>query len=206
MGDDTMMAVPATLKTLFSSKLRVKVLEHFFFHPGEEFYIRRLASELDEPVGTVARELAGLERAGVLASRRVGNQRHYRLNEGCPILEDLRNIFLKTSGAAAELRRALEKVAGVELAFLYGSYASGEAHATSDLDLMIVGSLSDRDLAPAVARVERRLKREINYAIYARDDARKRLGRKGDFVHEVFNGPRLLLIGDKRDRLFRSAR
>lgn len=199
-----MMAVSATLKTLFSSKLRVKVLEYFFFHPGDEFYVRRLASELDEPVGTVARELAHLQRAGVLASHCVGNQKHYRLSEDCSILEDLRNIFLKTAGAGAELRRVLEKTLDVELAFLYGSYASGEAHAGSDLDLMVVGNVSDRDLAPAVARVERRLKREINYTIYTRDDVNKRLGRKGDFVHEVLAGPRILLIGDERDELFRA--
>jgi predicted nucleotidyltransferase len=206
IGDDTMMAIPTTLKTLFSSKLRVKVLEHFFFHPGEEFYVRRLASELDEPVGTVGRELAHLEKAGILASRRVGNQKHYRLGEDCPILDDLRNIFLKTSGAGAELRAALERIVGVELAFLYGSYAGGEAHAGSDLDLMIVGNASDRDLASAVARVERRLKREINYTIYARRDAEKRLGQKGDFVDEVLRGPRILLIGNEHDRLFRTAR
>jgi len=205
MGDDTIMTVPATLKALFSSGLRVKVLDHFFFHPGEEFYVRRLAGELDQPVGTVARELAGLERTGLLASRRVGNQKHYRLCEDCPILDDLRNIFLKTSGASAELHRVLQKIPGVELAFLYGSYASGEAHVASDLDLMIVGTLLDRDLAPAVARVERRLRREINYTVYPRDEAEKRLGRKGDFVCEVFTGPRILLIGSERDRLFRTA-
>jgi len=201
-----MASVSPTLKTLFSSKLRVKVLQHFFLHPGEEFYVRRLASELEGPVGSVARELASLEGAGILTSRRVGNQRHYGLSEDCPILEDLRNIFLKTAGAGAELRRALEKVPGVELAFLYGSYASGEAHAGSDLDLMIIGNVSDRDLAPVVARVERGLKREINYTIYTRDDAGKRLGKKGDFVHEVLAGPHILLIGDERDELFRAGR
>jgi len=201
-----MALISATLKALFSSKLRIKVLEHLFFHPGEEFYVRRLASEIDEPVGTLARQLAGLERAGILTSRRIGNQRHYGLNEDCPILEDLRNIFLKTAGAGAELRRALEKVSGVEIAFLYGSYASGEAHAGSDLDLMIIGNVSDRKLAPLVARVERRLKREINYTTCTREDAEKRLGQKGDFVHEVLAGPRILLIGDERNELFRSSR
>ena len=201
-----MASVSPTLKALFSSRLRVRVLEHFFSHPGEEFYVRRLASTLEASVGSVARELAGLERAGLLVSRRVGNQRHYRLNQECPILDDLRNIFLKTAGAGEELRRALEKVPGVELAFLYGSYASGEAHAGSDLDLMVVGNISDRDLAPVVARVERRLKREVNYTIFTRADVQKRLGEKGDFVHEVFAGPRILLIGDERDRLFRVSR
>jgi len=201
-----MVTVPATLKTLFSSKLRVKILDRFFSHPGEEVYVRRLACELHEPVGTVARELVHLEKGDILASRRVGNQKHYRLRNDCPILDELRSIFLKTSGAGAQLRSALETIPGVEIAFLYGSYASGEAHPASDLDLMVVGCVSDRDLAPAVARVERRLKREINYTVYLRSDVEKRLDQKGDFVHEVFTGPRVLLIGGAYDQLLRTAR
>jgi len=201
-----MATAPATLKLLFSSKLRVKLLEHFFFHPGQEFYVRRLAAELREPVGTVARELAQLEPAGVLVSRRLGNQRHYHPREDCFILPELESIFLKTAGASAALRCALEKIPGVELAFLYGSYVSGAAHAASDLDLMIIGSAPDRLLAPAVARVERRLKREVNYTTYTRAEVEQRQTQAGDFVHEVFRGPRILLIGDKNDRLLRATR
>lgn len=62
-----MNTVPLTLKCLFSSELRVKVLSHFFFHPGEDFHIRRLASVLKEPPGTLARELSHLEKAGIQA-------------------------------------------------------------------------------------------------------------------------------------------
>lgn len=194
------------LKHLFSSTLRVKVLEHFFFHPGEEWYVRQLASALTEPAGTVARELSHLEETGILSSRRVGNQRHYRLRGDCLILDELRGIFLKTSGASAELRSTLANLSGVELAFLYGSYASGEAHATSDLDLMVVGNVTDREMAPAVARLERHLKREINYTLYARREVEERIGRTGDFVDEVFPGARIVLIGSEDDELFRLAR
>jgi len=201
---DTMDPVPPTLKCLFSSKLRVKILSHFFSHPGETLHVRRVATELSEPVGTVARELARLERAGVLSSRPVGNQKHYGLSAECPIIDDLRNIFLKTTGVGAQLRSALEKHAGVELAFIYGSYASGEAHAGSDVDLMVIGDASDRDLAPAVARVERRLKRQVSYVLYTRGEVERRLRRKGDFVHEVLVGPRIVLIGTTDDRLLRA--
>lgn len=200
-----MTPVPLTLKHLFSSKLRVKVLSHFFFHPGEAFHVRRLAAELQESAGSVARELAHLEEAGIVSSRAVGNQKHYTLREDNPILKDLRNIFLKTSGASAELRSALEKIPAVEVAFIYGSYASGEAHAASDIDLMVIGKISDRELAPAVARIERRLKRQINYTLCTRGEAEKRLRKKGEFVHEVFSGPKIMLIGSPNDRLLRVA-
>ena len=199
-----MDAIPQTLKCLFSSKLRVKILGHFFAHPGGTLHVRRVATLLGEPVGTVARELARLERAGVLSSQPVGNQKHYGLNDESPILDDLRNIFLKTFGVGAELRSVLEKVPGVELAFIYGSFASGEAHVGSDVDLMVIGDVSDRELAPAVARVERRLKRQITYVQYTRDEVEKRLRRKGDFVHEVLAGPVIVLLGRADDGLLRT--
>lgn len=194
--------VPLTLKYLFSSKLRVNILSHFFLHPGEEFHVRRLAATLEEPVGTMGRALARLKEAGILSSRPVGNQKHYRLRKDSPILDDLRNIFLKTSGASATLRTTLKKIPGVEIAFIYGSYAAGDAHANSDIDLMVIGEVSDRKIAPAVARVERRLSREINYTLYTRGEVKKRLGRKGDFVHEVFSSPKIVLVGRADDRLF----
>jgi predicted nucleotidyltransferase len=200
-----MMPVPLTLKHLFSSKLRVKVLSHFFFHPGETIHVRGLAAELKESPGSVARELAHLEEAGILVSHAVGNQKHYGLRDDNPILEELRNIFLKTSGASAELKAALEAVGDVEVAFIYGSYASGEANAASDIDLMVIGEVSERKLAPAVAGVERRLKRHINYTLYARGEVEERLEKPGDFVHEVLAGPKIVLIGNADDQLFRVA-
>ena len=197
--------VPSTLKRLFSSKLRVKVLSHLFFHPGETFHVRRLAAGLAESPGSVGRELAHLEKAGILSCRTVGNQKHYSLREDSPILEDLRNIFLKTAGAGAELRTALEKIAGIELVFIYGSYVSGEAHAASDIDLMVIGDVPDRDLAPTVARVERRLKRQIDYALFTRSEVEQRSKAKGEFVREVLLGPKIVLIGSPDDRLLRVA-
>ena len=199
-----MKTVPLILKYLFSSGLRVKVLSHFFFHPGEDFYIRNLASVLTEPPGTLARELTHLEKAGILKHRMIGKQKHFSLQKDSPIVFDLMNIFLKTSGAGAELKAAFEKISGVELAFIYGSYASGEALATSDIDLMIIGEATDREAAPVVSRVERRLGREINYTIYTRSEAEKRLGQKGDFVNEVLSGPRIILLGRADDGLFKT--
>jgi predicted nucleotidyltransferase len=197
--------VSSTLKSLFSSKLRVKVLSHLFFHPGETFHVRRLAAELAESPGSVGRELAHLEKAGILSCRTVGNQKHYTLREDSPILDDLRNIFLKTAGAGGELRATLEKLGGIELVFIYGSYVSGEAHAASDIDLMVIGDVPERSLAPEVARVERRLKRQIDYALFTRSEAERRSGVKGEFVREVLLGPKIVLIGNPDDRLFRVA-
>lgn len=189
-----MSAGAPTLKLLFSSNIRVRILSHFFFHPGESYHVRHLADELGEHAGAVGRELKNLERAGILKSRSVGNQKHYSPEPRSPILEELRRIFLKTSGASAQLRDALKKRKDIECAFIYGSFASGDAHVNSDIDVMVVGGVSDRELAPIIARTERRVGREINYSLFTRQEIDQRKGNKGDFVHEVFAGPKLMLI------------
>ena len=189
------------LKTLFSSKLRIKVLTHFFFHPGETIHVRGLASSLDEPAGTVARELINLERGGILHSKAIGNQKHYSLNESNAILEELRRIFLKVSGAGSAITNALARVPGVEIAFIFGSYADGNATAASDMDLMIVGDTGEAAIAPLIAEIERHLGRPINYVLYPRNEVESHLGQEGDFVNEVFSAKRLLLIGNTDDPL-----
>jgi len=189
------------LKRLFSSKLRVSVLSHFFMNPGESCHIRSLATILGESAGNLARELNNLEEAGLVQSKAVGNQKHFSLREDSPIHEDLRNLFLKTVGAGGEIRDLLSNVNDIELAFIFGSFVSGEAHGSSDIDVMIIGEINDRDLAPLMAELEGRLHREINYMIYSRGEAEKRIEQEGDFVHEVFRGPRIILIGQSDDGL-----
>jgi len=193
------------LKSLFSSNLRVKILSHFFLHPGENFHVRGLAGILNESVGTLARELTNLSKAGIMEWKAVGNQKRYSLRKSSPIYDDLRSLFLKTTGAGEIIRSALEGLPDIEMAFVYGSFASGEAGVGSDIDLMVVGEVSDKRIAPAIARAEHRLRREVNYTVYTRSEIKKRLGRKGDFVHEVFAGPRIVLVGEKDDRLFRTS-
>jgi predicted nucleotidyltransferase len=163
-----------------------------------------MASAVDEPAGTVGRELANLESVGIIVSAKVGNQKHYSIDERSPICGELRNLFLKTSGVGAAIRSEIERLEGLEIVFIYGSFASGEAHAASDIDLMIVGDIPDKSLAPAMARTERNLGRVINYTLYRRGEVEDRLGHEGDFINEVFTGPKIILIGSADDRLLRT--
>ncbi len=89
------------LKKLFSSKVRIKVLSHYFSHPGEDFYINELMRILDEFPGSLPRELVNLEEAGILVSNFLGRKKYYALNQKSPIIGDLRNIFMKTTGEAS---------------------------------------------------------------------------------------------------------
>jgi predicted nucleotidyltransferase len=88
---------------------------------------------------------------------------------------------------------------GIEEAFLYGSYARGDERATSDLDLMIVGSVDQEALSEQITNAERDLGRDVNPTTYDRDEL-ERLRREGDlFVESVWRGPRIQLLPTASD-------
>ena len=193
-----------TLKALFSSETRIKALSHFFLHAGESFYLRQLEKILKIPVGQLGRELLNLEKIHLLTSSLEGNQKRYSVNRGFMLYEELKKIFLKTAGAGDTIRESLSGLKGVEIAFIYGSFAKGEEHPGSDMDVMVVGETPDKEIGRTISSAEKRLKRTVNYSLYEREEVKTRLDKKDNFIMTVFSEPRIILIGSKDDELFRT--
>ena len=99
-------------------------------------------------------------------------------------------------GGREQLVTALVGLAGVRLAFVFGSQAAGTAGAASDVDLLVVGSVGLRALAPRLRPVAEALGREINPHVLAPDTLSAK-ARSGDaFVTTVLAGPKLWITGD----------
>jgi len=144
----------------------------------------------------LARELHALRSAGILVSTQVGNQIIYRMNPECPIYDELRSIIRKTVGLAGVLSEALEPFADrIDLAYVYGSFARGEVRPDSDVDLMIVGAVSLREISSAIRMAGRTLRRVVNPTSYAPDEYAVELHTEDSFVNRVHNGPRIDVIG-----------
>ena len=145
------------------------------------------------------RELHSLRDAGLLTATKAGNQIVYRLNPDCPIFEEIRSIVRKTIGLAKTLRESLGPLADrTELAYVYGSFAQGEERPDSDVDLMIVGDVSLRELSPLLAEARRLVQREISPTLYRSAEYAEALRDSGSFVRRVHDGPRIDLIGGDR--------
>lgn len=183
------------LQSLFSSRVRVKVLTELFSHPDQSFYARSMAREISEHYNAVWQELNNLERIGLLISEYDANVKHYRLNSDFPIHDELKRIILKTSGLGQAIREGVRGLSTVEWAFIYGSVAAGEEDLLSDVDLMLVGELDLMALAEVIGRLEDQLGREINYMVLTRTELARRLAEGEPFVENVFAGPKVMLIG-----------
>lgn len=179
---------------------RRDVLALLWMHPDESFHVREIARITGRPANTLYRELRALGEAGLLIRRQVGNQVHYRANTTCPIFEELRGILRKTAGVADVLREALApNTSKVDLAFVYGSIASGEEHTGSDVDVLLIGKIGFEEAVRALSPAQQALRREINPHVYTASELRRKLSETQGFIKRVLEGPKIFLIGDADD-------
>ena len=189
------MSTPALASTLFS-KTRREVFAELFRHP-DGVYLRELERITGINARHLLRELHGLRDAGIIAPTKVGNVVLYKFDPECPIYEDLQSIVLKTVGLVDVIREMLEPFSDkIQMAYIYGSHAKGGQRADSDVDLMIVGTVTRRDISSATRRVGDLLRREINTTIYTATEYENALQDANSFVAKVHAGSRIDLIVD----------
>jgi uncharacterized protein len=179
------------------AKTRQAVLALLFGHPDRAYYTREIIAAANAGSSQVQSELERLTRAGLVLREPRGNQVHYRANRDAPVFPELAGLVTKTFGVADVLRAALAPLApSIELALLYGSIATGEARASSDVDLLVVSKLLLADLEGALDDAERRLARRISITLLDPAEFRERLRARDHFVTAVLRARPIALIGD----------
>jgi predicted nucleotidyltransferase len=187
------------LQRLFSSRVRVEILSAFLMNPERELYLREVARLTGEDYKNVSMELRNLEEIGLLSSRNEGNLKYFGLNKEFVIYEELKSIFMKTKGVVGILREAVSTKRDIDYAFIYGSFATGEERAESDIDLMVIGRISLEEVLALIRGPEEKLSREINVSLYDLQEIRKRVKDHDPFIMEVLGGSKIMLIGDENE-------
>jgi len=187
-----------TLEKLLSSKVKAAVLHLLFSEEGRELHVRELARQAGLSEGTIRQELARLAEIGVVTARRSGNRTYYSAATAHPLYGDLRGLVVKTSGVVDVLRDALEG-SGTHVAFVFGSVAAGTDRAASDVDLMVIGPASLREVSRRISAVVERIGREVNPHVITETDLAARKRRRDHFVQTVLAAPRLFVIGGERE-------
>lgn len=185
-----------TAASILFGKTRQGLLALLFSHPERDFYLRELARLTGISAGTVQHELGNLLRADLVTRAKSGNRIHYRANQIHPIFSDLRAIVEKTSGMPDLLRQALAPVSdGISFAFIYGSTAKGTSRSSSDVDLLVVGTVDLTELVALLSPIQERLQREINPRLYSPKEFAAKLKARDRFLSSVVRGPKLMILG-----------
>jgi DNA-binding transcriptional ArsR family regulator len=181
-------------------KTRQGILAATLVQPEKIWYVSELARRMGVPSSSLQRELQALTDAGILSSHRQGRMVYYRANPDSPFFPELRGLLLKTAGLVDVLRDALRPLAAkVALAFVYGSIASAQERSESDVDVMVIGSVSPADLALPLRRAREQLGREINPTVYSVAEFNKKRIAKDPFLSEVLSHSRLVVLGSEND-------
>lgn len=176
---------------------RTALLTVLLMRPERAEPVRELARLTSVSPGTLHRELNALVDYGLLLRQQVGSQVFYRANPDCSVTPELTGLIRKTTGVVDVLREALAPIADrIEAAFVYGSMASGEVHAHSDIDLMIIGHASLGEAVLALDAAQGALRRDINPTIFSMEEWRRRREHKDGFIADVWKKPKLWLTGN----------
>ncbi len=185
-----------TLAELLSSRVKSEIFRLLFGPDGLELHVREIGRRAGLADGTVRQELERLSGLGVVVMRRAGNRAYYRANASHPLYPDIRSLVLKTSGLVDLLRPRLTH-AGIKLAFVFGSMASGRETADSDVDLMVVGTLGLRELGTLLSGVAAVVGREVNPHVLSPAEFSQRRESSDHFVRTLLADPRLWVIGNE---------
>ena len=189
----------APLDALFP-KIRQEILATMLVGSKQSWGMSELARAIGVRPSSLQRELASLVAAGILERHQTADRPIYHPHWDCPILNELRGLFLKTTGLVDVVKHGVHKFRKkIDVAFLFGSIARAEEWSGSDVDLMVVGDVGLADLAVAIQRIEQRLGREVNPMIYSRKEFVRRVGSGDHFLQKVLAGPILKIQGDPNE-------
>jgi predicted nucleotidyltransferase len=175
--------------------VRAEALRIFFGLDAREFHLRELSRLSKLGLGPWQRELAKLEGLQLIERRVDGNRRSFRANKNHPLYSDLVSIVAKTGGLRDVLNNALKNMKGISVAFVFGSLADGAGNASSDVDLMIVGDVGLRIVAPLLRHATNAIGREINPVVISRTGFSSKVKEGDAFLKNVMAAKKLFIVG-----------
>lgn len=188
------------LKDIFISKTRVKLLETFLSDPTQMYHVRDLVRKTAEEINAVRRELARMERVGMVKKEPRGNRLYYWFRHDYPLYFDLLSMVAKTTGLGASILKNQNKLGSVKLAVLSGHFVRHQPRKDSDeVDLLVVGNINLPELANLIRVEEARRDQPINYTPMTDEELKFRRTRRDPFLLGLLTNSRVMILGDEQD-------
>jgi uncharacterized protein len=140
------------------AKNSFKLLSVFLFKPGEQIHQNEVIRMSGLSKITVMKLLSIFTSEGLLKESRKGNLKLFSLVDEHPVVKQLK-VLVNVSELSAILRGFAGN--GFEV-YLFGSAARGDDRENSDIDLLIIGKISNASLADLTARITKAMNREVN--------------------------------------------
>lgn len=192
------------LTEVFGSADRFRTLRTLFAEPGRGFGLRELAAQAGVDSSNVSRMLKRWVAAGLVTRRQTDGLPRYVASTD-PSLRPLVQLMQQDSALVRALREPLQALPGVKVAVVFGSVARGEAKAGSDVDVLVLGNVSELKANVALKPAARALGRDIHATTCTIPAFHEQLRGGESFAQAIVRGPRIPLIGAFDDEVLSGA-
>ena len=194
-------STPKSSSGLLASPALCRLVTHFVLHPQADLHFHGLKRVTGLPNRSLQLELARLERLGLIMRKADGRLVRYVVQADVPRWRALREMIRQFVEPADVLRVALANVAGIEVAFVYGSFARRhDVHPDSDVDVFVVSPQIDQSsmrtaVAAELLEVSGLLHREVNASRYTPSKLAVKIAGHSRFISNVLAGDKDWIIG-----------
>lgn len=189
------------LKSLFISKVRIRVLAKYMEDLNKPYHVRGLVRELGEEINAVRRELLSLKKVKLLDSRKDGNKIMYAINKDCPIVWELRDLFFKESDIGKTLFEKLHPIEGIRVAIVTEAFLKKKYFDKTDIDMLFIGDMKVRELSLAVSALEKEMGRVIKFAAMKVEDFEFGKKKRDPILINALSKDKIIILGKVSDLL-----
>ncbi|MBI4035470.1 winged helix-turn-helix transcriptional regulator [Candidatus Daviesbacteria bacterium] len=190
------------LEELFVSRVRVKILQLFLSSPIDVlFHVREIVRRVDEEINAVRRELARMEKYGMVSSEWRANRRLYRFRKDYVYYHELLSLVSKSTGLGGTIIKNKGKLGRIKYAMIATRYLKNMSMQSDNVDLLVVGQIVLPELQAIIADEQVRRENEINYSFMDEAEFNFRVKRRDPFILRVITQPKIMIIGDEEDLL-----
>jgi DNA-binding transcriptional ArsR family regulator len=185
------------LRKFFISEVRISLLKLMLFHPDDQHHVRSIVREVGAEINAVRRELARLEKIGLLTKRKSSNRVYYRVNTDHVYYSDLLSMIAKDHGLGKDILDHTRQLGDIRFAMLSKPFLRGRIGTVLDVDLFIVGHPDMSLLKVIVETAQADRGREINYSVMTLEEFNHRKRSNDQFINRLLSQGRAMLIGDE---------
>ena len=185
------------LSAIISSKTKRKLLTLLLTNPKRRFYVREMSRGIEENINSVRCELRKLASIGLVSSEKEANLLYYKINTGCPLYKELKNLIYKTEAFGSYLKEISNFSKDIQIAFVYGSTAYNQEREKSDIDLFVLGDTDGEKLHRYIFELEEKIGREINTVHMSLSEFKDKIKGKNAFLKRVLSGEKIFIKGDE---------
>ena len=186
---------------LFGSKTRSRLLQLFVNSPEDVFYVRELTRKIGAQLNSVRRELNNLIGLGIVKEVDVvgekgarKDKKFYAVNTDFELFQDLRSFLKKVQIIVKkDLNKNINRKNNIKLLVMTGKLLDVE---DVPVDLLVVGSIKDRELKEMLQEFEEECMQEVNFTLMPVDEYKYRKEVSDRFLYTILSAEKVVMINE----------